>query len=216
MHDVIHDMACENEKKKKKKKKVVVKYGVGLIRAQEVEKWKETQRISLWDTSIEELREPPYFTNTVTFLALGKCIGSFPNGFFTSMPVIRVLDLSNHYERIKLPTKIGNLVTLQYLNLSGTRTKYLPMELKNLKKLRCLILDYMHSLEPLPPEMVSMFSSLQLFSMYESQYKGDERRLLEELEQLEHNDDISIDLISVSSTQTLFNSHGLQRTTRRL
>lgn len=56
MHDVIHDMACENEKKKKKKKKVVVKYGVGLIRAQEVEKWKETQRISLWDTSIEELR----------------------------------------------------------------------------------------------------------------------------------------------------------------
>lgn len=42
MHDVIHDMACENEKKKKKKKKVVVKYGVGLIRAQEVEKWKET------------------------------------------------------------------------------------------------------------------------------------------------------------------------------
>ncbi|KAJ9673010.1 hypothetical protein PVL29_026332 [Vitis rotundifolia] len=217
MHDVIRDMAlwlaCEN---RKKKKKFVVKDGVGLIRAQEVEKWKETQRISLWDTSIKELGEPPYFTNTVTFLALGKCIRSFSNGFFTRMPVMRVLDLSNHYECIKLPTEIGNLVTLQYLNLSGTRTKYLPVELKNLKKLRCLILDYMHSLEPLPPQMVSMFSSLQLFSMYESQYKGDERRLLEELEQLEHNDDISIDLTSVSSTQTLFNSHRLQRTTRRL
>ena len=87
MHDVICDMACEN---RKKKKKFVVKDGVGLIRAQEVEKWKETQRISLWDTSIEKLRKPPYFTNTVTFLALGKCIGSFPNGFFTSMPIIRV------------------------------------------------------------------------------------------------------------------------------
>lgn len=67
----------------------------------------------------------------MTFLA-------FPNGFFTSMPVIRVLDLSNHYERIKLPTEIGNLVTLQYLNMSGTRTKYLPMELKNLKKIEML------------------------------------------------------------------------------
>ena len=47
MHDVIRDMAlCWI--------KFVVKDGVGLIRAQEVEKWKETQRISLWDTKIEE------------------------------------------------------------------------------------------------------------------------------------------------------------------
>ena len=72
----------------------------------------------------------------------------------------------------------------------------------------------MHSLEPFPPQLVSMLSSLQLFSMYESQYKGDERRLSEKLEQLEHIDDISINLTSVPSTQTLFNSHRLQRTTR--
>ena len=60
----------------KKKNKFVVKDGVGLIRAQEVEKWKETQRISLWDTKIEELKEPPYFLYTKTFLASGECINS--------------------------------------------------------------------------------------------------------------------------------------------
>nr|CAN70391.1 hypothetical protein VITISV_014435 [Vitis vinifera] len=119
-----------------------------------------------------------------------------------------------------LPVEIRNLVTLQYLNLSCTSIEYLPVELKNLKKLRCLILNDMYFLESLPSQMVSSLSSLQLFSMYSTEgsaFKGyDERRLLEELEQLEHIDDISIDLTSVSSIQTLFNSHKLQRSTRWL
>ena len=97
MHDVIHDMAlwlaCE---KGKKKNKFVVEYRVELIRAHEVKEWRNTQRISLWGSSIEELREPPYFPNTETFLASHQSIGSFPNGFFTNMPIIRVLDLSNN------------------------------------------------------------------------------------------------------------------------
>ena len=97
MHDVIHDMAlwlaCE---KGKKKNKFVVEYRVELIRAHEVKEWRNTQRICLWGSSIEELREPPYFPNTETFLALYQSIESFPNGFFTNMPIIRVLDLSNN------------------------------------------------------------------------------------------------------------------------
>eukprot|EP00261_Vitis_vinifera_P016230 XP_010645044.1 PREDICTED: probable disease resistance protein At1g12280 [Vitis vinifera] len=226
MHDVIRDMALwlagENGKKKNK---FVVKDGVESIRAQEVEKWKKTQRISLWDSNIEELREPPYFPNMETFLASCKFIRFFPNRFFpnrffTNMPIIRVLDLSNNFELKELPEEIGDLVTLQYLNLSRTSIQYLPMELKNLKKLRCLILKNMYFLKPLPSQMVSSLSSLQLFSSYDtanSYYMGDyERRLLEELEQLEHIDDISIDLTNVSSIQTLLNSHKLQRSIRWL
>ncbi|CBI21685.3 unnamed protein product, partial [Vitis vinifera] len=221
MHDVIRDMALwlahENGKKKNK---FVVKDGVESIRAQEVEKWKETQRISLWNTDIEEHRKPPYFPNIETFLASSVFIESFSNRFFTNMPIIRVLDLSNNFKLMKLPVEIRNLVTLQYLNLSCTSIEYLPVELKNLKKLRCLILNDMYFLESLPSQMVSSLSSLQLFSMYSTEgsaFKGyDERRLLEELEQLEHIDDISIDLTSVSSIQTLFNSHKLQRSTRWL
>ena len=139
------------------------------------------------------------------------------------MRVSGVLDLSNNFELTELPVEIGNLVTLQYLNLSGLSIKYLPVELKNLKKL-CLILNNMHSLKSLPSQMVSSLSSLQLFSMYSLDWflglgapMGDgEIRLLEELGQLEHIDDISIKLTSVSSTQTLLNSHRLQRSTRRL
>ncbi|RVW24736.1 putative disease resistance protein [Vitis vinifera] len=135
MHDVIRDLAlwlaCENGKKKNK---FVVKDGVGYIGAKEVENWKETQRISLLrNTDIEELREPPYFPNMETFLATYKFIQSFPNRFFTNMPIIRVLDLSNNFLLKELPVEIGDLVTLQYLNLSWTSIEYLPVELKNLK-----------------------------------------------------------------------------------
>ncbi|RVW24658.1 Disease resistance protein RPS5 [Vitis vinifera] len=200
----------------KKKNKIVVKDQVGLIRAHEVEKWNETQRISLWESRIEELREPPSFPNIETFSASGKCIKSFPSGFFTYMPIIRVLDLSNNYELIELPVEIGNLVTLQYLNLSRTSIENIPVELKNLKNLKYLILDNMNSLQPFPSQMLSVLSSLQLFSMFNSPYKGDHRTLLEDLEQLEYINDISIDLTTVFSAQALFNSHKLQSSTRRL
>ncbi|XP_034678059.1 probable disease resistance protein At5g63020 isoform X2 [Vitis riparia] len=217
MHDVIRDMALwlasENGKKKNK---FVVKDQVGLIRAHEVEKWNETQRISLWESRIEELREPPCFPNIETFSASGKCIKSFPSGFFAYMPIIRVLDLSNNYELIELPVEIGNLVNLQYLNLSRTSIENIPVELKNLKNLKYLILDNMNSLQPLPSQMLSVLSSLQLFSMFNSPYKGDHRTLLEDLEQLEYINDISIDLTTVFSAQALFNSHKLQSSTRRL
>ncbi|KAL6333967.1 hypothetical protein AAG906_000018 [Vitis piasezkii] len=48
---------------------------------------------------------------------------------------------------------IDKLVTLQYLNLSRTNISELPIEMKNLKELRCLLMD---------------FSSLQLLSMYKA------------------------------------------------
>ena len=213
MHDVIRDMAlwlaCE---KGKKKNKFVVKDGVGLISAQEVHKWKDAQKIALWnETSIEKLREPPRFPNTETII--GRKF-RFPSGFFTNMSVIRVLDFSK-VEIRKLPAEIGNLATLQYLNLSGIMIEYLPIELKNLKKLRFLMLDQLFSLALLPNQMVSSLSSLQLFSMkfFSSPSSADEIMLLEELEQLERINDISIMLTSIQSIQRLFESHKLRRST---
>ena len=216
MHDVIRDMAlwlaCE---KGKKKNKFVVKDGVGLISAQEVQKWKDAQRIELWNkTSIEELREPPCFPNTETVI-VHMTRFTFPSSLFINMSVIRVLDFSNNKTLKLLAPEIGNLATLQYLNLSGIMIEYLPIELKNLKKLRFLMLDQLFSLALLPNQMVSSLSSLQLFSMkfFSSPSSADEIMLLEELEQLEHINDISIMLTSIQSIQRLFESHKLRRST---
>ncbi|KAL6313554.1 hypothetical protein AAG906_006917 [Vitis piasezkii] len=76
------------------------------------------------------------------------------------MPTIRVLDLSNNFQLMELHVEIGDLVTLQYLNLSHLATiTYLPVELKNLTKLRCLILN----------DMIFLMSSIK---------KEDERRYI--------------------------------------
>ncbi|KAL6313564.1 hypothetical protein AAG906_006929 [Vitis piasezkii] len=70
MHDVIRDMAlwlaCQNGNKKQNKF-VVVDKGE-LVNAQEVEKWKGTQRLSLVSASFEEHMEPPSFPNLQTLL----------------------------------------------------------------------------------------------------------------------------------------------------
>ena len=57
---------------------------------------------------------------------------------------MKVLDLSHSY-LTKLPVGIGKLVSLHYLNLSKTCIIELPMDLKDLTNLRCLILDSTYS-----------------------------------------------------------------------
>ncbi|RVW24660.1 Retrovirus-related Pol polyprotein from transposon TNT 1-94 [Vitis vinifera] len=168
MHDVIRDMAlwiaCENGKKKNK---FVVKEQVKFIKGHEITKWKNAQRISVWNSGIEERMAPPPFPNLETLL-------------------------SKNYELTELPVEIGELVTLQYLNLSLTGIKELPMELKKLTKLRCLFLQFW---EP-PLEIASA--------------------LLQELESLEHLNEIFITLRSVTPVKRLLNSHKLRRGINRL
>ncbi|KAL6314951.1 hypothetical protein AAG906_029171 [Vitis piasezkii] len=147
---------------------------------------------------------------------LVKAHESFPRGFFTYMPIITVLDLSYLDKLIDLPMEIGKLFTLQYLNLSYTRIKKIPMELRNLTKLRCLILDGIFKLE-IPSQTISGLPSLQLFSMMHFiDTRRDCRFLLEELEGLKCIEQISISLGSVPSILKLLNSHELQRCVRHL
>ncbi|KAJ9672980.1 hypothetical protein PVL29_026306 [Vitis rotundifolia] len=218
MHDVIRDMAlwlaCQNGNKKQNKF-VFIDKGE-LVKAYEVEKWKETQRISLSRGSFDELMEPPSFPNLQTLLVSKEWSKSFPRGFFTCMPILTVLDLSFYPQMTDLPMEICKLFTLRYLNLSCTWIEKIPMELRNLTKLRCLILDRIPKLE-IPSQTISGLSSLKLFSMVHlSNTERACRVLLEELEGLKCIEQISISLGSVPSIQKLLNSHELQRCVRRL
>ncbi|KAJ9672997.1 hypothetical protein PVL29_026321 [Vitis rotundifolia] len=218
MHDVIRDMAlwiaCENGKKKNK---FVVKERVELIEGHEITKWTKAQRISVWNSGIEERMAPLPFPNLENLLSVGGLMKPFLSGFFRYMPVIRVMALVENYELTKLPVEIGELVTLQYLNLSLTGIEELPMELKKLTKLRCLVVDDMPQLKTIPHQMISSLSSLGSFSVYNSGATiGDCSALLQELESLEHLNEIFITLTSVTPLKKLLKSHKLRRGINRL
>ncbi|KAL6313622.1 hypothetical protein AAG906_006991 [Vitis piasezkii] len=216
MHDLIRDMALWIAGERGRKKKFVVEKQVESIEADKVATWKEAQRILLWDCSVEELNESPSFLNLETLIVSCKLM-SYPSGLFGYMPIIRVLDLSKNFGLIELPVEIDRLASLQYLNLSYTQIVKLPIQLEKLSKLRCLILDEMHLLRIIPRQLISKLSSLQLFSIFNSMVAhGDCKALLKELECLEHLNEISIRLKRALPTQTLFNSHKLRRSIRRL
>ncbi|KAF8369378.1 hypothetical protein HHK36_032611 [Tetracentron sinense] len=139
MHDVIRDLAlwiaCECGRKKDK---ILVKAGLELIEAPEVEKWEEAERISLMYNGIRVLPKIPTCPKLVTlFLNDNRGLERIPNGFFKSMTGLRVLDLSRTSIK-EFPMEILELVELQYLNLSRTKIKSVPDELKNLVKLKYL------------------------------------------------------------------------------
>ena len=97
-----------------------------------------------------------------------------------------------------------------------THVKELPIGMKKLTKLRCLLLDGMPPLI-IPPHLISSLSSLQLFTMYDGNAFSEYRtNLLEELESIEPVDELSLSFRSVVALNKLLSSYKLQRCIRRL
>ena len=220
MHDVIRDMALwlYGEHGVKKNKILVYNKVARLDEDQETSKLRETEKISLWDMDVGKFPETLVCPNLKT-LSVKKChnLKKFPNGFFQFMLLLRVLDLSDNDNLSELPTGIGKLGALRYLNLSFTRIRELPIELKNLKNLMILIMNDMKSLEIIPQDMISSLISLKLFSIYESNItSGVEETVLEELESLNDISEISITICNALSFNKLKSSHKLQRCIRHL
>ena len=91
----------------------------------------------------------------------------------------------------------------------------LPIILQGLKKLRCLIMIFTH----IETISVSNLSSLQLFSMHGGRLHircHEQKALLEELENLEYINKISIILASDISVKKLLSSYKLQGCIRKL
>ncbi|TYJ47849.1 hypothetical protein E1A91_A01G020400v1, partial [Gossypium mustelinum] len=158
MHDVIRDMALwiagESEQEK-----FFVKSGVQLKKLPEAEKWEEITRMS----------------NRLKVII---------NDFFNLMPMLRVLDLSSNMNLEELPEGIAKLVSLVHLDLSFTRIKKLPVELKALAKLKYLNLEKTRKLRMIPQQLISNFSKLQVLKMDGCGYGCS--LVLEEMEHLKY------------------------------
>lgn len=133
MHDVLRDMAlwlaCECGKAKDN---FVVRTGAHLVKAPDFEKWKGVKRMSLMANQIENLVERSICPSLSTLFLTDNRLKIIGEGFFQHMPSLRVLDLSENKGITHLPSGISRLKSLQYLNLSQTGIRGLPVELKAL------------------------------------------------------------------------------------
>ncbi|XVF03872.1 hypothetical protein REPUB_Repub05bG0030400 [Reevesia pubescens] len=222
MHDVIRDMAlwlaCENGEKENK---ILVTDHIRSVKAHGFTRWKEAESISFWGTSFTSLNETPFCLNLQTLLVGNTHLKMFPTGFFQSMRVLTVLNLSDNQELRMLPEGIGELINLHYLNLSATSIGELPVGIKNLKNLKVLLLDDTYFLRKTPEEIISSLSSLTIFSMffyqgYQSLEGLYEFLLVEELGSLENMDELSITSSFFQSILKLLESLELPKCIRRL
>ncbi|KAL6334015.1 hypothetical protein AAG906_000068 [Vitis piasezkii] len=207
LHDVIRDMAlwiaCETGKEQDK---FLVKAGSTLTEAPEVAEWMGQKRISLMGNQIEKLTGSPKCPNLSTLFLADNNLKMISDSFFQFMPSLR---------------GISNLVSLQYLNLSQTNIKELPIELKNLDKLKCLMLFRMPQLSSIPEQLISSLSMLQVIFMIncgisdgvvlkDSLLSDDNEALVEELESLKYLHDLGVTITNASAFKRLLSSDKLR------
>ncbi|WOL09017.1 disease resistance protein RPS2-like [Canna indica] len=169
MHPMVRAMilwvACECGKKDSK---WLVQDRRDLVEAPETEKWRVAERVSLGWNKIVVLPEAPPCPDLI-FLHLRDNIHlkKIPNGFFSHMPCLKILDLRDTSIE-ELPEGIGNLVLLQFLELSHTRIRYLPRQLEALVNLRYLGLISATHLRRIPDQVISSLHQLRWLNLYNS------------------------------------------------
>ncbi|ESR40326.1 hypothetical protein CICLE_v10027525mg [Citrus x clementina] len=143
MHDILRDMALWIASSQGASKILVFQETDKSIKVQETASWNEAVRVSLWRSpSIDSLSPtPPCCPRLLTLLVRYTMIKEFENKFFQSMHALRVLDSSQNAKLSKLHVGEGELIDLQYLNLSNTNICELPIGIKSCTQLRTLLLD---------------------------------------------------------------------------
>ncbi|XP_020242654.1 probable disease resistance protein At5g63020 [Asparagus officinalis] len=107
-------------------KRWLVRTKRGLKVAPEGVKWHGAERVSLADNSITALPEVPECPCLLTLLLHhNRELGKIYDGFLSCMRNLRVLDVS-HTSIQEIPTEIGELVELRYLDLYNTQITQLP------------------------------------------------------------------------------------------
>ncbi|PKI36054.1 hypothetical protein CRG98_043525 [Punica granatum] len=144
MHDVVRDMALWVVSEHGQKNKIVCQKSQRSVEPKEFMKWTNAERIYLQGVDLKMGDFPvtvTAFSSLSTLIIQRTLRKTFPKGFFSSMPSLRVLDLSSNSDLEDLPDDIGALVNLRYLDLRWTEITKLPVELKTLTKLVFLLLE---------------------------------------------------------------------------
>ncbi|KAJ0099256.1 hypothetical protein Patl1_21864 [Pistacia atlantica] len=209
LHDVIRDMLLwiANDIEKEKEN-----YLIG--------KWVGVRKISLIGNVILVLSQTPRCHDLETLFLNINALSVVCDNFFDFMPSLKVLDLSLSRGLFKLPVGVSKLVSLQYLNLSRTPIRELPVELKALTNLKCLSLENTNWLQTIPRQLISNLQSLRTLRMNKCVdsvlFDGGGEVLVEECDCLEYLNVLSITLGSYNALQRLLSSVKLQSCTQSL
>ncbi|CAK8577830.1 unnamed protein product [Lathyrus sativus] len=231
MHDVIRDMALWLARDEDKNKEKVVNEGeVFSMSKMDSQTLNVVERISIiYDGNFEENWNLPACPNLITFcFNIRHCISNNNHDLstkFPSMKRLRVLDLSYTDSVQIISPELCDLINLEFLNISGTYVRKLPIELKKLKILRVLLMDDMKRLavKGIHLEVIESLKQLKVFRfsvsksyeciIYSVQF---EISLLEKLESLPKLEELSIHLTGTTSMQRLFHSTKLRGCSRHL
>ncbi|GKV52007.1 hypothetical protein SLEP1_g58617 [Rubroshorea leprosula] len=174
MHDLLREMALEISQ-------FFVKAGIALEKLPEEDEWSEDLlKVSLMENHITEIPSsmpPPKCPMLTTLLLSNNRIITIPEAFFEHMLGLKILDLSNNHELIRLPTSVSKLEKLTTLLLHNCESLRKVPSLSNLVGLKKLDLSWT-SIEELP-QGLNMLINLK--------YLGLGGRLPETLDELLQN-----------------------------
>ncbi|KAG2277230.1 hypothetical protein Bca4012_042490 [Brassica carinata] len=193
MHDVVREMAIWIASDLgKNKENFVVQARVGLHEVPKVKDWGAVRRMSFMCNKIEEMTCRSKCSELTTLLLQNNnSLKNLSGEIIQYMQKLIVLDLSDNYQISGLPEQISELTSLQYLDLSDTNIKQLPVGFQELKKLTHLNLTRTWMLCSI--HGISKLSSLKSLKLLNSNVHGDDN-LLKELQFLEHLQLLTIDV----------------------
>ncbi|MED6161210.1 hypothetical protein PIB30_058550 [Stylosanthes scabra] len=218
MHDVMRDMAiwiaCDQDAIRDKV--VVEDHALRL----HTEKMELVEKISVIRAA--GMRQLPPCPNVVT-LCLQNLEDNVDFSNLQIMSKLKVLDLSNNRHIKHLPSEIGMVINLEFLNLSLSQVStqiQLPIELKNLEKLKVLLMKDTFT----SSNIIKVLESLMQLQILRLGYGGrvggsmsfseagniQEGILIDKLESLPQLEELCINLKTIKGVQKLLKSTKLQ------
>ncbi|KMT15479.1 hypothetical protein BVRB_3g058340 [Beta vulgaris subsp. vulgaris] len=164
--------------------KYLTRAGAHLKEPPSMEEWEQATMMFLMDNEISSLpRKPNCSTLVALLLQRNSCLRVIPASFFDSMlRSLQILLLRDCERLLVLPPSIGNLKSLEVLDLQGTEVTHLPDNVGVLTSLKQLRVSFYGSMDhreynKLPAKLVSdgIISSLRLRELGMFVYPGDRR-----------------------------------------